>query len=96
MAEPQPAKWTEEKILQHLKEIAEQQLNMSPEQMAAIDMDASLLDALQLDSLAQVVLVTTIEQDFGCAFSLEQWQQMGTVRDLVRMISERLVQESLA
>ena len=62
---------------------------MTPEQIEAIGMNVRLLDALQLDSLAQVLLVTTIEQDFGCAFSLEQWQNMETVQDLVTMIAQR-------
>jgi acyl carrier protein len=96
MAEPQAAKWTDEKILERLKEVAQQQLSMTPEQTAAIGPESNLLDALQLDSLGQVVLVTTIEQDFGCAFSLEQWQQVETMRDLVRMIADRAAQESLA
>lgn len=82
-------KWNEETILEHLKHIAREQLNMMPEQIEAIGPDARLLDALQLDSLAQVVLVTTIEQDFGCAFSLDQWQNLETVQDLVVMIAQR-------
>jgi len=96
MAEPQAARWSEDSILVHLKEIAKQQLNLSPDQIAAISPEASLLDALQLDSLAQVVLVTTIEQDFGCAFSLEQWQHIETVQDLVHMIAQRLLEEQPA
>ena len=83
-------RWNEETILEHLKKIAREQLNLTPEQIAAIGPDVSLMDALQLDSLAQVVLVTTIEQDFGCAFGLEQWQQLVTVQDLVRMIASRV------
>jgi acyl carrier protein len=51
------------------------------------------MDALQLDSLAQVVLVTTIEQDFGCAFGLEQWQELQTVQDLVKMIAGRVCEQ---
>jgi len=82
-------KWNEETILEHLKHIAREQLNMAPEQIEAIGPEARLLDALQLDSLAQVVLVTTIEQDFGCTFSLDQWQNLETVQDLVIMIAQR-------
>lgn len=89
MAEPTLVKWNEETILEHLKKIASEQLNLTPEQIAAIGPDVSLVEALQLDSLAQVVLVTTIEQDFGCAFGLEQWQELVTVQDLVRMIASR-------
>jgi acyl carrier protein len=90
MAEPTLVKWNEATILEHLKKIAREQLNLTPEQIEAIGPDVSLVESLQLDSLAQVVLVTTIEQDFGCAFGLEQWQELVTVQDLVRMIASRV------
>ena len=51
------------------------------------------LKAELVDSLAQVVLVTTIEQDFGCAFGLEQWQELQTVQDLVKMIAGRVCEQ---
>jgi acyl carrier protein len=82
--------WNEQTILEHLKKIARDQLNLTQEQIDAIGPGVPLMDALQLDSLAQVVLVTTIEQDFGCAFGLEQWQQLETVQDLVKMIAGRV------
>ena len=90
MAEPTLVKWNEEGILEQLKKIAREQLNLTPDQIEAIGPGVPLMDALQLDSLAQVVLVTTIEQDFGCAFGLEQWQQLVTVQDLVKMIASRV------
>jgi acyl carrier protein len=93
MPEPTLVQWNEETILEHLKKIAREQLNLTPEQIAAIGPNESLIDALQLDSLAQVVLITTIEQDFGCAFGLEQWQQLSTVDDLVKMIASRACEQ---
>jgi acyl carrier protein len=90
MAEQTIVKWNEETILEHLKKIAREQLNLTPDQIEAIGPNVPLMDALQLDSLAQVVLVTTIEQDFGCAFGLEQWQELQTVQDLVKMIAGRV------
>jgi len=90
MPEQTLIKWNEETIMEHLKKIARDQLNLPAEQIATLGPDVSLMDALQLDSLAQVVLVTTIEQDFGCAFGLEQWQQLDTVDDLVKMIAGRM------
>jgi len=89
MPDPTLIRWNEETILEHLKKIAREQLSLTPEQIEAIGPHAPLMDSLQLDSLAQVVLVTTIEQDFGCAFGLEQWQQLETVDDLVKMIASR-------
>jgi acyl carrier protein len=91
--EPILVKWNEETILEHLKKIAKEQLNLTPEQIEAIGPNVSLMDALQLDSLAHVVLVTTIEQDFGCAFGLEQWQELQTVQDLVKMIAGRVCEQ---
>jgi acyl carrier protein len=86
-------KWNEKSILDHLKEIAQVQLNLSPEQLAAIKPDAPVLDALRLDSLAQVVLMAAIEQDFGCTFEPEELQQIHSVRDLVTLIVRRVGQE---
>jgi acyl carrier protein len=85
MPEPTLVKWNEETI--------RDQLNLTPEQIEAIGPNVPLMDALQLDSLAQVVLVTTIEQDFGCAFGLEQWQQLETIQDLVTMIAGRVCEQ---
>lgn len=93
MAEPSVMKWNEKSILDHLKEIAQEQLNLSPEQLAAIKPDAPVLDALRLDSLAQVVLMAAIEQDFGCTFEPEELQQIHSVRDLVTLIVRRVGQE---
>ncbi len=86
-------KWNEKSILDHLKEIAQEQLNLTPEQLAAIEPDAPVLDALRLDSLAQVVLMAAIEQDFGCTFEPDELQQIHSVRDLVTLIVRRVGQE---
>lgn len=93
MAEPSVMTWNEKSILDHLKEIAQEQLNLTPEQLAAIEPDAPVLDALRLDSLAQVVLMAAIEQDFGCTFEPEELQQIHSVRDLVTLIVRRVGQE---
>ncbi len=93
MAESSVMKWNEKSILDHLKEIAQEQLNLTPEQLAAIEPDAPVLDALRLDSLAQVVLMAAIEQDFGCTFEPDELQQIHSVRDLVTLIVRRVGQE---
>ena len=74
-------------ILEHLKQVAREQLNMTPEQIEAIKADTPLLEALPLDSLNQVILVSTIENDYGRTFEPEQWQALATVKDLVKMIA---------
>lgn len=93
MAESSVIKWNEKSILDHLKEIAQEQLNLTPEQLAAIEPDAPVLDALRLDSLAQVVLMAAIEQDFGCTFEPDELQQIHSVRDLVTLIVRRAGRE---
>lgn len=74
-------------ILDYLKQVAREQLNMTPEQIESIKVDAPLMEALPLDSLNQVILVSTIERDFGQTFEPEQWQALATVQDLVKMIA---------
>lgn len=74
-------------ILEYLKQVAREQLNMTPEQIEAIKSDSPLMEALPLDSLNQVILVNTIEQDFGQTFEPEQWQALTIVKDLVQMIA---------
>ena len=93
MAESSVMRWNEKSILDHLKEIAQEQLNLTPEQLAAIEPDAPVLDALRLDSLAQVVLMAAIEQDFGCTFEPDELQQIHSVRDLVTLIVRRAGRE---
>jgi len=85
--------WNEESILAHLKQIASLQLAIKPEQVAKIGSDAPLVETLALDSLGQVVFVTTVEADFGCSFEPEDWQRLQTVDDLVKMIASRVCRE---
>ncbi len=89
MADPSIVKWDAKSVLIHLKQIAEEQLNMTAEQIAAIDPNAPILDTMQLDSLAQVVLMTAIERDFGCTLDAEELQHIESLRDLVTMIAQR-------
>lgn len=96
MSEPSVVNWNEESVLEHLKEVARDQLNMTPEQIAGINPDARILDSLQLDSLATVVLMAAIEKDFGCAFDPDELQQVETVRDLVGLIVKRASREAQA
>lgn len=96
MAEASVTKWDAKSILEHLKQLAQEQLNLTPEQIAAVQPDAPLVDALRLDSLAQVVLMTAIEKDFACTFEPEELQQVHTVKDLVVVIVNKVSQEPVA
>jgi len=78
-----------EEILVRLKKIAEENLEMKPERVAEIGLDTPIVEGLELDSLAQVTLITTVENDFGIVFEPEDREQMRTVRDLVHLIHSR-------
>lgn len=86
MIESSSANWNQESVLSHLKKVAQDQMNLTPEQIEAIRPETRIVDGLQLDSLAQVVLMTSIEHDFGCTFSPEELQGVETVNDLVQLI----------
>jgi acyl carrier protein len=96
MTDPSIVKWDEKSVLIHLKQIAVEQLNMTPEQIAAIDPNARILDTLQLDSLAQVVLMTAIERDFGCTLDPEELQHIENLRDLLALIAQRATETARA
>jgi len=82
---------TPEAILKHLKQIAQENLDLKSEQVAGMNLDTPIVEGLQLDSLAQVTLITAIESDFGFEFDLEDREQIHSIRDLVRMIQARSV-----
>jgi acyl carrier protein len=86
MVEPSAVKWDAPSILAHLKQVAQEQLNMTPEQVAAIRPESRIVEGLELDSLAQVVLMTSVEQDFDCTLPPEELQKVETVGDLLQLI----------
>jgi len=90
MVESFPTNWNPESILSHLRQVAQEQLNMTPQQIEALRPDARIVDGLELDSLAQVVLMTSIEHDFGCTFSPDELQGVETVNDLLELILSRV------
>jgi len=78
-----------DRVVQHIRNVAKEHLNMTDEQIAAIDLDAPILSELPLDSLSQVVLATSIESDFKLTLEPEDWQSVRTVRDLVTLVRSR-------
>ena len=77
---------SEEGILTYLKEIAEEELELSEEQINRITLDTQIVEGLQLDSVSQVILITAIEEKYGFLFDFEDREKIQTVRDLVDMI----------
>ena len=85
-----------DRVLQHIRKVAKEHLNMTDEQIAAIDPYAPILSELPLDSLSQVVLATSIESDFKLTLEPEDWQSVQTVRDLVTLVHSRGATEATA
>ncbi len=86
MIEPPSTLMSQQEILLKLKQIAQEQLNLTPEQLASIQPDSPVMEALRLDSLATVVLISSVEREFGLTFEPEQWQELTSIKDLVSMI----------
>ena len=76
-------------ILEYLRELAEEELELSEEQISQMELDTSIVEGLQLDSVSQVVLISSIEENYGFLFDLEDREKIQTVRDLVEMILAR-------
>ena len=80
-------------ILERLKAIAGEELELDPGRVAAIGPETALVDGLRLDSLNQVILLARLEETFGVVFSLEEREEMlalQTVGDLVRLVQQRV------
>lgn len=83
---------TDEEILAYLKRISRDELELQPEQVTKIDLQTPMLEGLQLDSLAQVILLSQIEEHYGIIFDPEDREQLETIQtiqDLVGMIRQR-------
>ena len=83
----------EQEILAFLRKIAEEELELEPEQIARILMDTPIVEGLKLDSLTQVVLITEIEEHYGIVFEPEDREKLETIQDLVEMIRSRATRE---
>lgn len=89
---PTPAAPTDEEILDYLRRISREELELGPEQATAMGLDTPVIEGLQLDSLAQVILLSRIEEHYGFVFDLadrEHLQSVQTIRELVGMIRRR-------
>jgi acyl carrier protein len=88
-----------EETLDFLKNVAQAVLELPPDVVATMRMETSVLDAFQLDSLKQVVLMAHIEDAFGFEFSpddLDRMQHIETVGDLVALVAARATTSPLA
>lgn len=79
-----------EAILPVLRRIAVEKLEMAPARLERLRPDASLVEVLELDSLAQVVFILEIEEHYGFQFDPEEIARVQTISDLVGVIGSRL------
>jgi acyl carrier protein len=98
MAQPKPPSppLSDEEVLERLRALARDTLEMKPGDVARVGPETSLVEGLQLDSLRQVVLVTSVEERFGFELTPEDQDRLSSLRvvgDLVRLIQARLPPE---
>lgn len=74
-------------ILDRLREIFRAELD---DDGLAVDMDTQQADLKAWDSLAHIRLVSGIESEFDFQFSLSEIEQIGSVRQFMDAIRERL------
>jgi acyl carrier protein len=64
MSSSQSAGLQPDQILERLRAIVSDRLDLTPEQIDALSPDLPIVEGLQLDSLAQVTLIAGIEDEF--------------------------------
>jgi acyl carrier protein len=82
----------DEAVLADLKQHIAADLELTPDEIARVRLDAPLVESLSLDSLRQVVLLTRLEEEYGFEFDaddLDELETIVTIRDLVRIIRRR-------
>jgi acyl carrier protein len=76
-------------ILAFLKATAIKELEVPEATFSRIGLKTPIVEGLQLDSVAQVVLVTAIEEKYDFLFDLEDLERVETVLDLVQLIQKQ-------
>ncbi|MFQ3610887.1 MAG: acyl carrier protein [Fimbriimonadales bacterium] len=78
---------TREEIFDRVQKVIVEQLDKRPEE---ITLETNLAEDLQADSLDLVELAMALEQEFDVTISEEEAEQVRTVADAVRLLSEKL------
>lgn len=77
---------TEQAILRGINDVLRQHLGVTSD----VGPDVSLVRDLRLDSLRQLTLIVELENRFRITFAQGDERGIETVRDLVRLIAQRL------
>ena len=83
---------SQQAILLFLKKLAREELELPPETVAKIELKTPLVGGLNLDSLAQAVLIAQVEECYGFIFELddrERLQNAETIGDFTQLILQR-------
>ena len=80
---------TAEELVAYLKKTALEELHVTQEQLEKVNLEFPIVEGLQLDSLAQVTLISAIEDDFGIEIEPEDREKIRSVKDLVQLIQDR-------
>jgi acyl carrier protein len=89
MSSSQSAGLQPDQILERLRAIVSDRLDLTPEQIDALSPDLPIVEGLQLDSLAQVTLIAGIEDEFHVELDMDDRQRITTIGDLVTLIQQR-------
>ncbi len=81
---------TQSEIFERVQKVIVEQLDKRPEE---ITLDASFTDDLGADSLDLVELVMAFEEEFEVSIPESEAEQVRTVGDAVRLLSEKLAAE---
>ena len=79
-------------LLSQIRMLAATELDLKPEQVAGVQLDTPIIEGLELDSLKQVMLLTSLEETYGVVLApatVNELRALRTVGDLVRLIRER-------
>jgi acyl carrier protein len=89
-ANPQPPAIPPNEIYERLLSVVSERLTLTPEQVESLHPDLSIVQGLQLDSLAQVTLIAGIEDEFHIELDMEDRQHINTIADLVALIQQKM------
>jgi acyl carrier protein len=87
---------TPQQIYDRLCVLASERLTLPAGALAQLHPGASLVEGLQLDSLAQVTFLAALEEEFGILLEPEDREDIVTVHDLVSLIQARMSSSAAA
>lgn len=88
MKERETAESTMEEFLPRIRNAFHSALHVEPD---TIDMNTQPGDVPAWDSMGHVTLVSSLEQEFGVTFDVDDLMEMENVREICRIVGTKLV-----